>query len=212
MNRKAILLGSSCLVVIVILSISFFLYRYSKLKCVDTLLQEQTLVFEDMQRLQAGDFVFRMGYGLASLLLENGGGACGVSHCGILVGDTAQLAVIHSISGSLSEQDGVQICTLETFLKEAKPHSFVAMRLKRGNIQAIVSEAYRYLSLHPAFDLTFNMRDTTTLFCSELLHRVLQNTHQIQIFDDMQNALSFKCFFTSEIFDIIIDQRTFAKL
>lgn len=154
----------------------------------------EALSAEEYALLHEGDFVFRLGYGMVSFLLEKQAGASGVSHVGILVKDSANFNVIHSISGSMAEIDGIQKTALNRFLYEARPSSFVATRLKNGDGAAIASEARRLLAKKIPFDLSFDIKDTNRLFCSSLANLILKNTHNIAVFSEDAKEFPFSVF------------------
>ncbi len=167
----------------------------------------ETLNAEELALLREGDFVFRLGYGMVSFFLETQTGASGVSHIGVLVKDTLDFFVIHSISGSMAELDGVQKVSLNDFLFEAKPHSFVATRLKNSNGELIANEARRLLAKRVPFDMSFDIKDTTQLFCSEMINFILQKTHNTEVFSQEATQFPFTGFFDTSKFEILVDRR-----
>jgi hypothetical protein len=167
----------------------------------------ETLAAEELALMREGDFVLRLGYGMVSFLLEKQTGSVGVSHIGILAKDSADFYVIHSISGSMAEKDGVQKASLGNFLYEARPKSFVATRLKNGDGAAIAGEARRLLAKQIPFDLSFNIKDTTKLFCSSLINLVLKNTHNIAVFSEEEKEFPFGVFFDTARFEVVVDRR-----
>jgi len=167
----------------------------------------ETLNAEELALLQEGDFVFRLGYGMVSFFLESQTGASGVSHVGILVKDSLDFNVIHSISGSMAESDGVQKIFLNDFLFEAKPHSFVATRLKNSNGELIANEARNLLAKRVPFDMSFDIKDTSKLFCSEMINFILQKTHNTEVFNQEATQFPFTGFFDTSKFEILVDRR-----
>jgi len=167
----------------------------------------ETLSEEQLALLREGDFVLRLGYGLVSYTLEMQAGAVGVSHIGVLVKDSADFEVIHSISGSMAELDGVQKVSLKDFLYEARPNSFIAVRLKNSNEKLIVNEANRLLAARIPFDLSFDLKDTTKLFCSEFVDFILRKTHNMAVFIPEEEAFPFSAFLDTSKFEILVDKR-----
>jgi len=167
----------------------------------------ETLSEEQLALLREGDFVLRLGYGLVSYTLEMQAGSVGVSHIGVLVKDSADFEVIHSISGSMAELDGVQKVSLENFLYEARPNSFIAVRLKNSNEKLIVNEANRLLAARIPFDLSFDLKDTTKLFCSEFIDFILRKTHNMTVFVPEEEAFPFSAFLDASKFEILVDKR-----
>ena len=193
-----------------LLSLCLFFAKKSKPETGEE--QLETLTAEEHALLREGDFVFRLGYGMVSFFLESQTGASGVSHIGVLVKGSSDFDVIHSISGSMAEQDGVQKVSLNDFLFEAKPHSFVATRLKNSNGELIANEARRLLAKRVPFDMSFDIKDTSKLFCSEMVNFILQKTHSVEVFSHDATVFSFAGFFDAAKFEVLVDRRNFLYL
>lgn len=123
----------------------------------------------DSSKLEEGDVLLRRGRGFVSSLIAGASGAS-VSHCGIVVKDEGKWQVIHSISGHLSQIDGVRQEALELFLREAQPgtlfHAKPRFELDRQAVADICKE-YRDRAL--GFDHMFDLDEMERLYCSELV-------------------------------------------
>ncbi len=170
--------------------------------------QVYELTAKELGSLRPGDIVLRMGYGLVSTMLENSAGGMGVSHCGILTGEGPDFGVIHSISSDLADEDGVQDCTLREFVRCAKPGSFAAVRCRVADSEGIVRHASRYLERRVPFDLLFDIRDSSKIFCSELIYLVILNASGYPIFDTEKMDYNFTSFFDRSLFEALIDHRS----
>lgn len=120
--------------------------------------------------LQSGDIVLRRGYGLVSdLIVARLKDSVALSHCGILsIDSTGAIQVIHSLSKSVSEFDGMQSCRLEEFIQDARPESLLAVRHTELDGRLIEKLAIDYLQQEIPFDHSFNTNDSSAFFCSEL--------------------------------------------
>jgi hypothetical protein len=107
----------------------------------------------------------------------------------------------------MAELDGVQKVSLNDFLFEAKPHSFVATRLKNSNGELIANEARRLFAKRVPFDMSFDIKDTTKLFCSEMINFILQKTHNAEVFSQEATAFPFAGFFDTSKFEVLVDRR-----
>ena len=165
------------------------------------------LTQDELGSLRSGDIVLRMGYGIVSTLLENSSGSMGVSHCGILTGESPGFMVIHSISSDLADEDGVQECTLSDFLRGAKPGSFAAVRCRVAGNDGIMRHAARYLERRVPFDMLFDIRDSSKIFCSELIYLSVLNASGYPIFDREKMDFHFAAFFDGTLFQPVIDHR-----
>lgn len=204
MKKKRLLIVLSTIVAIpILIGVVLHIDRGRELSRV----QVYELTRQESGSLRSGDIVMRMGYGMVSALLETSAGGQGVSHCGILRGEGPDFAVIHSISSELSEEDGVQQCSLKEFLAGAKPGSFVAVRSTAAPGEDIVTQAERYLEQRTPFDLAFDLRDTSRIFCSELVYLAILDASGVAIFDPMKPDYNFTSFFDREMFLPVIDHR-----
>lgn len=122
--------------------------------------------------LQNGDVLFRMGYGAVSEWInQRQKSKFNVSHAGIAAQIQGKWMVVHSISGMLEAQDGVQISTLPQFILEAQPKSVFIMRynLSKSKRLAAAKTALQYWQQGIRFDHQFNSDDSTAMYCSELI-------------------------------------------
>ncbi len=76
-----------------------------------------TLSKKEINLLQNGDIILRHGYGMASdIIVKTLNEKYDISHCAIICKDSNQINVIHSVSQSLSDFNGVQTQTLSRFI------------------------------------------------------------------------------------------------
>ena len=128
----------------------------------------------DSTRFAQGDILLRQGSSFISTLIAQAmPSAEGMSHCGILVRDQGTWKIIHSISGSISDSDGIRIEGLESFISKAHQGN---VRHMKPNFQIepalLGTKARYYLSQKSAFDHDFNLDDRSRLYCSELIRAV----------------------------------------
>ena len=163
---------------------------------------------EELSSLQSGDIIFRMGYGGLSLsIVSILSDTIKVSHCGIVAKDSTGIAVIHTISPSISEADGMQQCTIEEFIADSRRNSIAAVRFKHGKGQKIVEKAVYYLNKQVPFDMAFNLVDSSKFFCSELPIRILKDEFNFDLLQGKEPVMSsckFSVFFNPQHFETII--------
>lgn len=167
----------------------------------------------ELALLQDGDIILRHGYGLVSDgIVDLFNEKYDISHCAILVKSDEGFQVIHSVSQSLSDFDGVQKVSLPTFIKDSKKNSIIVGRFKyplgfKG--KEISSKAQEFLSLKIPFDHDFNLNDSTKFYCSELVWRAIFDSHNVDIFQGKRNPkidlIKFSVFWDTTKFDIIIN-------
>ena len=128
----------------------------------------------DWLDLEEGDLLLRRGSTFVSTLISRAFPAAdGMSHCGIVIKERDKWRIIHSISGSISDQDGIRIDDLGSFVAKAHQgklyHVKPEFKVKR---ERLVSAAYYYLAQKAAFDHEFDLEDRSRLYCSELVRAV----------------------------------------
>lgn len=180
-----------------------------------------TLSEYEKSLLREGDILLRHGYGFVSnsivkVLSEE----VPVSHSGLLVQDpNGEFQVIHSVSQSVSDSDGVQMVDLDTFVRDSQPNSLVVVRF-RGLAnsppysQQISERAFYYLDRQIPFDYSFDFNDTTRFFCSEFIARVLSDIFGAHVLEQMYptgisvlERLKFEVFFRPDMFDLVLNHQ-----
>jgi len=159
--------------------------------------------------LQDGDIILRKGYGLVSKrIVDTLKDSLDISHCGIIVQIDSCWSVVHSIPGrfSFSKDDGVIITPLSEFMEDSYPNSVIITRLKRDSLNQIAQKALNYAERKVPFDYDFNYNDTTSLYCSELILRILEDKFALtpEILGVKKNPPPFSIFTNPDFFKIII--------
>lgn len=173
----------------------------------------------EYSRIHAGDIILRLGYGTVSesiskILNEE----YKISHCGIIVPcDSCRnnYKVIHSVSSSLSPIDGVQDDCLDIFIKNSQPNSIIVTRyrnLDSNDINKLISWANYYLKEGIPFDHSFDVNDSSSFYCTELLLHIFANANIFLPNKYLENKnmdrLKFNYFWDSNYFEIIINHQT----
>lgn len=132
------------------------------------------------QQIKPGDIIVRRGNGpLSAHIMQNT--EEDYSHCGIIVKEGETWRVIHSLGGSVSEQeeDGVQIMDLTEFVKHgADSMLFICRPIFADSLETKIPErAYHYLNLRVPFDHSFSMYSTDEYYCSELLYYIFKDVN-----------------------------------
>lgn len=171
--------------------------------------------------LQDGDIILRHGYGFVSdLITETLSENVNVSHCAIFVKSDTSMDVIHSVSQSLSDYDGVQMQNLKKFINDSKKNSVVVVRykFKDGDDKTLIGKRARYyLEQKIPFDNNFDYTDSTEFFCSELLWKVFKDAYNIDIYEDKYGKsnnefMKFDIFFNPKYFEIVFSHHQKKKL
>jgi len=169
--------------------------------------------------LRSGDILLRKGYGYFS---EKIAGAdtppFQVSHCAMLVNRKNTWQVVHALSSSVAPFDGVQYQLLQQFLNESQANSVMVFRYKASadTLQQIVRETCRYAEEKRPFDRSFDSKDTTTVYCTELFKLSFAKIVGRDIFqtnsDQEGNSLfNFAVFKDTSVFDCVINHQLRVK-
>ena len=104
-----------------ILSIYLFLFIYEYRSKQEQFFYNYTLSSKDIYLLKDGDIILRHGYGFVSdMIVETLNDSTGISHCAILTKYKNHWIIVHSVSSTLSDVDGVQWQDLNTFINQSK--------------------------------------------------------------------------------------------
>ncbi|NTW31711.1 MAG: hypothetical protein HGB12_03650 [Bacteroidetes bacterium] len=200
-----------------ILSIYLFLLFYEYRSQQEQVFYNYTLSQNEMSLLKDGDIILRHGYGFVSdMIVKTLNDSTGISHCAILTKYKGHWIIIHSVSSTLSDVDGVQWQDLRTFINQSKKKSIVVVRYKHAkddfDLALIGSGAKYYLQKKIPFDNAFDLKDSSSIYCSELLWKVFKNEYNVDIFEskyrpEHYDYMKFDTFLDTSNFEIIIDHR-----
>lgn len=184
---------------------SFYTYKLSKL---------------DKTKLKDGDIILRYGYGLVSdLIVETLKPKYNISHCGIVRRiDSTNFKIIHSVSSTISNFDGVQEQSLESFINDSRHNSVIVVRYKCKNdslLSKISNRAQFYLDKKVPFDNLFEINDSSKIYCSELLWIIIKDEFNDDIFKNSYNKkkdyFKFDLFLDTSKFEIILNHQLLKK-
>lgn len=164
--------------------------------------------------LEPGDIILRRGSGLVSDMISQVlSEPRDVSHCGIIAAHRGELWVVHSVSSSVSDFDGMQAHRLQAFVGQSKPGSVVVSRLRTDRDRGPIAErAKGYLRRQVPFDHRFDLEDSTAIYCSELIWRILRDEYGIDVFDapaegDAVGRYRFARFLDTARFATVLDHQ-----
>lgn len=172
------------------------------------------LTKEEYLKIKDGDIILRHGYGFVSDMIVNTlNENFSVSHCAIVVKNDTNASVIHSVSQSLSDFDGVQEQNLRRFINDSKKGSVIVLRYKGDNLNHLIAERARYyLDKRVPFDNSFDINDSTKFFCTELIWRIFLDVFNVDIFEKKYKQgsldfLKFDVFLDPDYFDIVFSHQ-----
>ncbi|MFH0866386.1 MAG: YiiX/YebB-like N1pC/P60 family cysteine hydrolase [Bacteroidota bacterium] len=207
-------------IVLAVITASFYLFlrRYNYRSEQEQIVSKYTLSPKEISLLKEGDIILRHGYGFVSdMIVETLNDSIGLSHCSILAkDDIGEWMIIHSVSSTLTDIDGVQSQPFAPFINDSKKNSVVVIRYKNAkndsDLARIGQRAEYYLDKQIPFDDSFDLEDSTKFYCSELLWKVIKDEYSVDIFEAKNRAehydyMKFDCFLDTFNFEIILDHR-----
>ena len=170
------------------------------------------LTKKELAMMRSGDIILRRGFGLVSASIASSlNEAFSVSHCGIVdVDSNGNVRVIHSVSSSLSDFDGLQDCTIEEFCKESKENSLMVVRFRDTAdvpLANLAKTAQSYLDRKIPFDGVFDITQNDEMYCSEMVWSALKENYDYDIYPDKSKTavIKFGPFFDTVHFQRIIN-------
>jgi len=201
-------------IIIVIIAIALFLFTYDFRAEQEQSFYKYSISSKEYKLLKDGDIILRYGYGLVSdYIVKTLKEDYYISHCGIIVIKDGKYKVIHSVSQSLSDYDGVQEQSLEKFINHSQVKSIIVTRFKTTDKKRklISKKAIEYKDRQIPFDHSFNINDSSEIYCSELIWKIILDQFKIDIFPDKsektKNYLNFSNFYNPDYFEIIINHQ-----
>ncbi|MDD3876817.1 MAG: YiiX/YebB-like N1pC/P60 family cysteine hydrolase [Bacteroidales bacterium] len=219
-NTSKIIFFSSIGILILLQAFYLYMKTYDYTSEIKRVKTNYRLTKSEIAMLQDGDIILRHGYGFVSdMIVETLKDNYDVSHCAIFVKDDSTNNVIHAVSQSLSEYDGVQIQSLRRFINDSKKNSVIVLRYKtkpNESHSAISERARYYLDKKIPFDSGFDIKDSTEFFCTELIWKVFLDAYNVDIYEGKYDRtgsefLKFDIFFNPELFEVVFSHNPAIK-
>ncbi|MEI8204306.1 MAG: YiiX/YebB-like N1pC/P60 family cysteine hydrolase [Bacteroidota bacterium] len=200
-------------VLLIIVSLIMFLFVYDFRSEQEHFFSTYHFTPSEIDSIQDGDIILRHGFGFVSdMITKTLNEKYSLSHCGIINKTPEKITVIHSVSQSLTFKDGVQEQNLDDFVKDSQENSIIVVRYVNNHSKsnsAISNKARYYLQKNIPFDNSFDIKDSSSIYCSELIWLVIKNEFNDDIFDlkttDPKELQKFKFFTDSPRFRQIIN-------
>jgi len=192
-----------------------FLFAYNQYREQEHSISTYYLSPEELKLIHDGDIILRHGFGFASdVIVESYNNDIDISHCAIITKIDNKFVVVHSVSQSLSEFDGVQTQPLNPFVNDSQVNSVMVVRYKKKpdevDQSCLGERAKYYLNKRVPFDNEFNLKDTSQIYCAELLSLCLKHCYNFDVFTSPDgkikyNPFGFQCFLDTARFEVIIN-------
>lgn len=213
-KNKILFLGLTVVLIGAAVSLLFATTRPSKKKVAHLTYK---LSAAEKSLVQSGDFILRRGYGFVSMMVARTlNEDRNVSHVGVLVREEDGIKVIHSLSSSISDFDGIQKTDFDEFNRQTIDSTTIIVRLKSeipDIHQKIAAKAYDYLERQIPFDHKFSFEDTTKFYCSELLWHIVERDLKALQVDTLNYPTpeskywSLRPLYDTAYFDVVLDHQ-----
>ncbi len=194
---------------VLILLAYFFVMTYYKSSEKKRLQANHELTKEEIGLIESGDIILRRGYGFISdMIVSRLNERASISHCGIVERTDSTFKVIHAVSQSLSDFDGVQSQNFWRFVNESKERSIIIVRYRYRKGQTrfqVTDRVNQFLARKIPFDYKFDIHDTTKFYCTELIWRVFLDEFNVDIFEKKHGKAGLEF----HKFDIFLDTTYF---
>lgn len=161
---------------IVLLGINLFFLLFLS-ACRKSSFQERDMLLLPKELFREGDIVFRRGTGFTSRIVLAANKRGIYSHTGILKLYNGTWYVIHAVPGEpdfKGDVDRVKMEPIEHFFDIRKAVKGAVMRVQNDSLTACKAafSAFRLFRNHVMFDHSYDLNDTTELYCTELIDYV----------------------------------------
>ena len=129
----------------------------------------------DDLELHNGDIIFRRGNSAASYFVNFADKKKGYTHVGMVIEIEGEFMAIHAVPGEApqGEIEKIKIEPLEDFFHSDKAITGGIYRTKitSEQLNVVTSEALRFYHKNVPFDNSYNLQDSTEIYCTELITR-----------------------------------------
>lgn len=128
---------------------------------------------------EEGDIVFRRGTGWAGQMVLAADKAGCYSHIGIMVKEGDAWKVVHAVPGEpdfKGDTDRVKKDDVSVFFQPGRAKSGAVMRIEKDSLLALKAAKHALKLYHQGilFDHSYNLADTTKMYCTELVDYVFR--------------------------------------
>jgi hypothetical protein len=149
-----------------------------------------------LNKIESGDLVFRRGHGWISDVIArySQSGNLDLSHVGIIIKNEDQLKVFHAISNHTEGYDGIIEQPFEKFLNHCEKNQLLIIRLKdisQTQKKQIELSIHAWQLVNPTFDSQWDWKDSSELYCSEFVIRVLSDSVKVIQLPKDQDSVNY---------------------
>ncbi len=154
----------------------------------------EEFVLPDTVQLQTGDLVFRRGESRESRTVTTFDRKSDYTHVGMVMNVDGRWMVLHAVPNeraSKQEKDSVKLEPIGTFFRSNRALSGGVYRypIISEDTLKLLQKGLQLYSRHPLFDGQFDLEDTTSLYCTELVWFLYQQTLKIDLSEGRRHHL-----------------------
>ncbi|MBQ5992963.1 MAG: hypothetical protein IJL57_01330 [Bacteroidales bacterium] len=165
-------------------------------------------VIPDTVRLQTGDLVFRRGESRESRTVTTFDRKSDYTHVGMVVNVDGRWMVLHAVPNERAtkqEKDSVKLEPIGVFFRSdrALMGGIYRYPLTPDDTMRLLHDGLQLYGRHPLFDGQFDLEDTVSLYCTELVWFLYHKTLRIDLSEDRRHHLPLfpELIFCSDIFE-----------
>lgn len=165
-------------------------------------------VIPDTVRLQTGDLVFRRGESRESRTVTTFDRKSDYTHVGMVVNVDGRWMVLHAVPNERAtkqEKDSVKLEPIGVFFRSdrALMGGIYRYPLTPDDTMRLLHDGLQLYGRHPLFDGQFDLEDTVSLYCTELVWFLYHKTLRIDLSEGRRHHLPLfpELIFCSDIFE-----------
>ena len=169
---------------------------------------------KEKEMIKDGDIILRRGFGFVSDYIVNQfNEEYKISHCGIICKSGDSLNVIHSESSSYLSIEGIQIQDFDEYIEASHKNTVLIVRFNNcdtSELKRVSKRGKYYLSTKVVFDYSFDMNDSSEMYCAEIIWHVFKDEFNTDIYNFSEkkvNYSQFANFWDSTYFDVVINHQ-----
>jgi len=211
--KKSLILGSFVLISL-LLGFWIFWKIYDKQELVKEKQSSYILPDKEKNLIHDGDIILRRGFGFVSdYIVKTFDEDYKISHCGIICKSEDRFQVIHSESSSYFSLEGIVAQDFDDYTEASHQNTIIIVRFNRcepTEYSKISKAAKYYLSKKLKFDYSFDMADSTEMYCAEIIWHVFMREFNTDIYhfpNSEVNYSQFANFWDTTYFDVILNHQ-----
>jgi hypothetical protein len=174
-------------------------------KNISTTTQYEKIISKDFPSialLKNGDLLFRRGYGVDSTISMNfSQGEKRYSHAGIIQKTDNGIFIIHAEEDKEHGYNGVYNEPIREFLEGIHIWAVYRFDLSLTLQEDVINYALKLKGQNITFDMNFNLKDDSKMYCSEFIYKVINRTTQKELISAKKYFLGKRFVTLSDLYE-----------